>query len=372
MNRLLQLFEEAPSLDLFSKLKEKQAPILIYGMGDGAAKLIHALKKKGISYCGIFASDEFVRGQSFMGHTVKTFDECKRTYERFIVLVAFSSVLPAVIQRVNAIASQTELYIPDINVYGDPAAVFDTDFISMNRRQLQEVFELLSDEDSKLFFLSLLRYKLSGKPEDLWQLDLHSKDHLTGIRSVRTYCDLGAYTGDTLKEQKHLHPELETVVAFEPEPRHYKKMESTKSLFRKAVLVPAAAYDREGSLYFSQGKGRGSSYKAEAIEGLRCAKSKPVPTRTLDSVILQNEIEAVDLIKYDVEGCEYEAILGSKETITRYRPMQIVSLYHNHLDLLRLPLLLKNYLPDSDFHLSRKQKCFPAWEVELTIIPRIV
>jgi FkbM family methyltransferase len=45
-----------------------------------------------------------------------------------------------------------------------------------------------------------------------------------------------------------------------------------------------------------------------------------LPVRKLDAFNFEN----VDLIKYDVEGHEIEAILGSKKTIARWKPLIIV------------------------------------------------
>lgn len=368
MEHLLKLAKEAPELDLYAHLQKTEKPILIYGMGDGAAKLIYALSQKGIAYRDIFASDEFVRGQVFLGQRVKTFSQCQALYGDCIVLVAFSSFLPAVIEKVEQIATQCELYVPDISVYGDPSELFDTSFFLDHLKKFQEVLLLLANEASKRFFLALLRYKLSGRLCDLWKLEEESLDYSAQIKNVFTYCDLGAYNGDTLAERKELNPEVETAIAFEPEARNFRKLQSLNGRFSRCIWVQAAATDTVGLMEFANGKGRGSSRNALDIPGLRSAKAKEIPTDTLDHAVKEHKIPKVDLIKYDVEGCEYEALQGSKNTITTQKPALIVSLYHNHNDLYKLPLLLKSYTPEGKFYLSRKRKCFPAWEVELTII----
>ena len=78
--------------DLWSKLKKTNKPILLYGMGDGAEKIITVLEKKEIEYKDIFASDGFVRGHSFRGKRVKSFSEIKEQYEDFIILLSFASI----------------------------------------------------------------------------------------------------------------------------------------------------------------------------------------------------------------------------------------------------------------------------------------
>ena len=43
-------------------LSRTEKPILLYGMGDGADKILRVFSDYGIVCSGIFASDEFVRG----------------------------------------------------------------------------------------------------------------------------------------------------------------------------------------------------------------------------------------------------------------------------------------------------------------------
>jgi len=42
----------------------------------------------------------------------------------------------------------------------------------------------------------------------------------------------------------------------------------------------------------------------------------------------------------DVEGQEYDVILGAQETIKRFTPKVVIPLYHNTSDLFAIPLLM--------------------------------
>ena len=115
-----------PKIDLWQALQADPRPKLIYGMGDGADKLISRLEACGISYSDVFASDEFVRGQLFHGKKVITLAEAEARYGDFIVLVSFATRLPEVIDRICHIAERHTLYVPDMPVYGE--AYFDLPF----------------------------------------------------------------------------------------------------------------------------------------------------------------------------------------------------------------------------------------------------
>lgn len=48
----------------------------------------------------------------------------------------------------------------------------------------------------------------------------------------------------------------------------------------------------------------------------------------------------ISFIKMDVEGAEYDALLGAEQTISDSHPAMAVSIYHNVDDLYRLPLVI--------------------------------
>ena len=59
--------------DLWERLENESRDILLYGMGNGADKILAVLSRRGIPVAGIFASDGFVRGHSFHGMPVRSF-----------------------------------------------------------------------------------------------------------------------------------------------------------------------------------------------------------------------------------------------------------------------------------------------------------
>ena len=66
--------------DLWEYLKETKKTIVLYGMGNGADKILSVLAERGICVGGIFASDEYVRGQEACGFKVTTYKEAKEKY----------------------------------------------------------------------------------------------------------------------------------------------------------------------------------------------------------------------------------------------------------------------------------------------------
>ncbi len=63
------------SNELFTVLKNKPrtTPLLIYGTGDGADKILDLCLKYGVRVDAVFSSDDFSSGKVFRGYTVQSF-----------------------------------------------------------------------------------------------------------------------------------------------------------------------------------------------------------------------------------------------------------------------------------------------------------
>jgi hypothetical protein len=69
----------------------------------------------------------------------------------------------------------------------------------------------------------------------------------------------------------------------------------------------------------------------------------------------------------DIEGAEYEALKGSKNTIMKNAPKLMISLYHRNEDMFEVPLFIKSLNPDYKMFI-RHQLYIPAWETNLYCI----
>jgi hypothetical protein len=54
----------------------------------------------------------------------------------------------------------------------------------------------------------------------------------------------------------------------------------------------------------------------------------------------------VTMIKMDIEGAEYDALLGARQTIQRDRPILAICVYHTQNDIWRIPLLIRELVPN--------------------------
>ena len=182
-------------------LKKTELPIFIYGMGDGCVKLLNQFEKYGIKETGIFASDEFVRGHSFMGHTVKKLSQVEEEYKEFVVVLAFGAGYDSLIEKIDNISARHRLLVPDTAVVGGEP--FTKEYLAENFKKAQQVFELLSDDFSKKAYKNIFAYKITGDIEylrEITTLPQEAYENILKLPEDCRYVDLGAYNGDTVRE----------------------------------------------------------------------------------------------------------------------------------------------------------------------------
>lgn len=340
---------------LYERLQETDKPILMYGMGNGADKILAVLSDYGIEVADFFASDGFVRGHSFHGKRVLSYSEAKEKYGEFIVLLSFASSRPEVIELIKQVASEQELYAPDVPVSGH--TLFTIDFYNQNKDKFDLVRSLFADERSKAVFDKVIEYKLTGSLSPLFDSECDPDEPMRDILSVNKYkvvCDLGAYNGDTARQILSLNNNIEKIYALEPDRRTFKKLSAYAEGEPRVIPLNFGAWDKEETLAFSDQGNRNSGVGT----GKGTADLSPLD-------LLVNE--KVDYIKYDVEGSEKEAINGARNIILRNKPEMLISLYHRSEDLFALPLQIHKLNPDYKMYL-RRFPYIPAWDLNLYCI----
>ncbi len=355
--------------NLWVHLQEAGLPIVIYGMGNGADKIIDELHARGLEVSDFFASDGFVRGHMFHGKRVLSFSEIREKYEACIILIAFGSSLPEVMERLIALASEYEVYAPDVPVCG--GELFDAEFYLLHENEFDRVRALFADEASREVFDDLISYKLSGNISYLLHANSSKEDALRGILkgNYTAYLDLGAYNGDTIREALCFYPTLQKICAFEPSVKTFAKLSAYLETVKEIEIsaFPVCAWNQKETRILTDGSGRNTAIGGTGNNGKtkNGAKIRTVECDMPDALVhFQGERL---FIKYDVEGAEREAILGSGKTIVNNDTDLLVSLYHKSADLFDLPLLVHELLPNHKLYL-RKHPYIPAWDINLYVV----
>lgn len=75
-------------------------------------------------------------------------------------------------------------------------------------------------------------------------------------------------------------------------------------------------------------------------------------TFSIDDLVIERELDAVDFVKMDIEGAELSALKGAANTIRKYRPKLAISVYHKPDDLIIIPEYISSLNPDYVFYLD--------------------
>lgn len=350
--------------DLWTYLQNTDKKIVMYGMGNGADKILRICDEKNIVISDFFASDGFVRGHQFHGKTVLSYSEIKEKYANPIILLSFATCLPDVMEHIEKIASETELYVPSVPVFGN--TLFDMNFYCSHEEDFASVSEMFADDFSRDVYSTVIDANLTGKLHFLKECTSPKDEPMTKILSPKTFeasADLGAYNGDTIRELANYAPNLKAVYAMEPDRRTFKKLSDyaeTEKRF-KVICSKLAAWNKEETLYFDESGNRNSN-----ISDIKTGKKiSDVSAATLDGLLCG---KSINYIKYDVEGSEREAIEGSKETIMNFSPELLVSMYHRSEDMFSLPKMVYRLYDNPKFYL-RRFDYFPAWDLNLYVVP---
>ncbi len=355
-----------PVISVWEKLAETDKPIVMYGMGDGAEKILAVFDKYGIKPAEFMASDEFVRGHYFKGYKVKKLSEIEEQYDDFIVVICFGTYLPEVMERISEISLRHEVVAPDVPVIG--GGLFDSDYISDHEVDIMQLLPMLSDAKSHEVFETLMKYRVTGDISVLRSCETPKSEafELLKLHDKETYVDLGAYNGDTVEEFLHLtNKKFEKIYALEPDRRNYSKLRRRHYALGSAIFEHhnAAAWSEDTMLTFYSKSGRNSALTDNRSEETK-GRAIEIEGRSVDSIL---DGKKATLIKYDVEGSEEQALLGSAETIKKYKPRLIVSLYHRTEDMVKLPLLIHKLNPSYKMYL-RHHPYIPAWDTNLYCI----
>lgn len=232
-------------------------------------------------------------------------------------------------------------------------------------QKIQENINIFADRRSVCGYLQFLAWH---KFQEEWVFENHQVDIkdkffinevLGHINKCKVFVDVGAYDGKIIDKFIDLRgADFQKIYAFEPDKVSFsrlKKKFSNHGQKGKILISKKGLSDTSGKLPFANGFGYCSQFN-------KCANSWAEST-TLDSL----NIEA-DLIKYHIEGHEFQAIKGSLQTIKKNRPLLIVTIYHNRSTAIDLaPFLAKNLV---NYHFLLRLHSWSGTGVVLYAIPK--
>ena len=153
--------------------------------------------------------------------------------------------------------------------------------------------------------------------------------------------DIGAHIGKYTIEAAIIVGEQGKIIAVEPLPSNFNILKKNIKInkLRNIAAFNLAAWHNNCRLTFYIGR---SSAQGGAMKDFGQGTLE-VEGRSMDDLLNKCDIIKIDWIKMDVEGAEYEALLGLEETLQKYKPKLMIEVLLKNLDRVKTLLHMQGY-----------------------------
>lgn len=198
-----------------------------------------------------------------------------------------------------------------------------------------EMYEQLREhgikEDNIINYGNILEKLMHDQYFDLPELPISDEE---------VFVDLGCFDAMTCIElKKRIGDKLKSVIAFEPDEMRIKECkENLEAAHIDYKLIEKGGWSKETTLHFMNVNG----FMTIGDIG------EEVKVTSVDHIL---DGEKASFIKMDIEGAEYEALKGCRNTIQKYKPKLAICIYHKLTDIFEIPALILEYCPEYKFYL---------------------
>lgn len=165
---------------------------------------------------------------------------------------------------------------------------------------------------------------------------LHNLNKLEG----GVFFDVGGFIGDSAIVFQELNPKK--IYSFEALPQHCQEMENNLKLnhISNVIIENMALGDEVKEVDMAICGSASNHINRGGITALGMVK---VQMRTLDEYVSEHNIQECSLIKVDIEGGEPYFLEGARQTISIFKPVILLSIYHNEHDFFELKPLIESW-----------------------------
>src|SRR6185437_1077386 len=207
---------------------------------------------------------------------------------------------------------------------------------------------LWADDASRTEYFSQIRLRALGDAYGLPQpqdTESYILDDIFDVVADDIILDCGAFDGDTIRGLLQRKTTFGRIEAVEADSHSFARLVKyvaslTPELQKTIGLHHCAVGSHRGTVRFEDTGQDGSK-----VSALGDTVVDMVP---IDVMFASKR---VSMIKMDIEGGEYDALLGAANVVGRDRPILAICVYHSQEDLWRLPLLMHAMCPEHRLYL---------------------
>ncbi|MFZ0305779.1 MAG: FkbM family methyltransferase [Terracidiphilus sp.] len=217
-----------------------------------------------------------------------------------------------------------------------------------DRERVLHVETMWADTESADLYRANIRFRALGEPQHLPgrpKENTYLPADIFTLREDESILDCGATKGEMTEEMLRKYGgNFGAFHALEADRISYRSLELYRnqlpdSIREKVILYPYAVGGTRCTVHFSNTGQTGSKISEQGVA---------VECFPIDELFASSHLT---LIKMDIEGAEYEALLGGRKAIERDRPILAICAYHTQNDIWRIPLLVHEMLPRHKLYL---------------------
>lgn len=352
--------------NILTKINDTAGELYIFGTGAMAEIAFRLTQRYNIQIKAFIIDDKYYSSSDHKGICVMRFSSyveiCKETDYVWICLdnLEAREAVASKIKTRNVIKTSfpIEAYRKDFYL--------DFDYYSQHKDEFKNTYDLLADETSRKTMENYVYACISGNIEPLISENIIINQYfneLTKECDCSTFLDCGSFIGDSIIDALRFYGDqsVKRIIAFEPDENNIAKINESVANGSiptdKFTLLKYGVSDKYAVLHFSS-NGDGSAI--------------------CDDGDIQIEVDAIDnlvhepvtFIKMDVEGSEYDALVGATNIIKDNIPTLAICVYHKREDLIEIPALIRSIVGNNtyDFYIRHHQSNLT--ELVLYAIPR--
>ncbi|ADQ45926.1 methyltransferase FkbM family [Caldicellulosiruptor kronotskyensis 2002] len=328
--------------------------IFIYGAGNAGRMTYELLQKLNLDIVGFMDRKASVI-EKCMNKPVYNVDDESINKERAFIIVAFRcsyDELKSVILWLNNLGYKKICYYHEIYNYIITKGLSENklnginDVLKLCQEKIFEVASYLSDKRSQELFYNFIEAVLCSNWNKFSKSDTDLQYFVNNIMFKKGYSrfvDCGAYDGDTAYMLNKVVGQFDKIALFEPDMDNFKKLSDKIKKYpiaKEHFLFPCGVWRETALVRFSAGKQSISAISEDGNVYIQCV--------ALDDILIDF---APTFIKMDIEGAEYEALIGAESIIKKYSPDLAISVYHKIEHIWEIPYLIKKINPNYKLYL---------------------
>ena len=338
-----------------SYIFDERKECYLYGAGVYSTVVAKYLIKLGIVVKGFIVDESFwIPNQKILNKKVFKWNDVDVENKNIHVINSITSDPNKLYFQKFASRSIPFIDVPNYLDYGED--FLDKEWINQYEQDLMVIKNFLLDDLSKKTYIRFIERKIAILDNDDISFIEYGPSYFNSIlppQENEIFIDVGAFNGDTLKLYLEFNNNFGHIYLFEADGNNFSDLKIYLSELDESILNRISYYNlilsnSSGFLYLDTSQ-LDLSHKVCATSSIHYKK---VNSSTLDSLISNNNNQPMR-IKLDVNGHEYQVLVGSSKLISGTKPAIACKIQRKE-DLIKIPSLLKSLRPDYNLIIRQK------------------